>query len=90
MAKSKFGDFKPKNLGAEPAEAQTRGHHASPGVESLSLAELRSLKVPYSSRITVAAQQQLAQLGRAGHSQVDLLGEALNLLFKKHGLPQVA
>jgi hypothetical protein len=50
---------------------------------------LRTIKVPYSSRITVAAQRQLADLGKRGHSQVDLLAQALNLLFKRYGLDQV-
>jgi hypothetical protein len=90
MAKTKFGDFKPKHLGAEPAEVATPTHEAGPDDEDLSVSALYSLKVPYSSRITVSAQRQLARLGRKGHSQVELLAEALNLLFKKHGLEEVA
>jgi hypothetical protein len=91
MAKTKFGDFKPKHLGAEPAEVgATAAHEAGPNDGDLSVTALYSLKVPYSSRITVSAQRQLARLGRKGHSQVDLLAEALNLLFKKHGLEEIA
>ncbi len=48
------------------------------------------IKVPYSSRITYAADLQLKALGKEGHTQVDLLAEAMNLLFKKHGLDEVA
>ena len=48
------------------------------------------IKVPYSSRITYAADLQLKALGKEGHTQVDLLAEALNLLFKQHGLDEVA
>jgi hypothetical protein len=91
MARTKFGDFKPKHLGAEPADVVANpDHEAGPDDGDLSVAALYSLKVPFSSRITVSAQRQLARLGRKGHSQVDLLAEALNLLFKKHGLEEVA
>jgi antitoxin-like ribbon-helix-helix protein len=54
------------------------------------IAALRSVKVPFSSRITVAADQQLKAMAREGRSQTELLAEALNLLFKKHGRNQVA
>lgn len=48
------------------------------------------IKVPYSSRITYAADLQLKALGKEGHTQVELLAEAMNLLFKKHGLEETA
>jgi hypothetical protein len=99
MGKTKFGDFKPKNIGAEPAtvpeakESKDPGERRAPEVRvetSMPMPDLRSVKVPFSSRITVAAQQQLAALGKEGKSQVDLLSEALNLLFKKYKLSEVA
>jgi hypothetical protein len=55
-----------------------------------SAAALKSVKVPYSSRITFGADQQLKGMAKEGRSQTDLLAEALNLLFKKYGLDQIA
>jgi hypothetical protein len=100
----RFGNYKPKNLGPEPAAPsapeQTETEGAAPSAPATTdttadamnaeLAALRSVKVPFSSRITVAADQQLKAMARQGHSQTALLSEALNLLFKKHGLTQVA
>jgi hypothetical protein len=59
---------------------------------STELEALRAIKVPFSSRITAAAERQLKALSREGEgrSQTELLAEALNLLFKKHGRDQVA
>jgi hypothetical protein len=55
------------------------------------LEAMRSVKVSYSCRITFAADQQLKALAvQQQLSQVDLIAEALNLLFKKNGLPEVA
>jgi hypothetical protein len=51
---------------------------------------LRARKVPFSSRITFAAERQLKALAREGTTQTDLLAEALNLLFKKRGLKPLA
>jgi hypothetical protein len=57
-----------------------------------------SIPVPFSTRISFQANQQLASMmepGKAGarrgkkRTKTDLLAEALNLLFKKYGLPQV-
>ena len=98
MAAGKFGNYKPKQLGAEPAEVPIEDARESAATslkktasrDGAVLAELRRLKVPYSSRITVAADQQLKALAKQGHSQVDLLAEALNLLFKKHKIDEVA
>ena len=51
----------------------------------------KSVKVPYSSRLSAAADRQLKELGReGGQSQVDLLSEAVNLLFKKYGFDELA
>lgn len=46
--------------------------------------------VPFSSRISLAADDQLKALNQKGHTNVKLLAEALNLLFKKYGLDQSA
>jgi hypothetical protein len=100
--RGKFGGdaYKPKQLGPEPAAPQPSSATAlgsvSPQPEPVrsnadELAALRSVKVPYSSRITLAADQQLKAMARQGKgSQVDLLAEALNLLFKKYGFDQIA
>lgn len=48
------------------------------------------IKVPYSSRISYAADLQLKALCKEDHTQVDLLAEAMNLLFKKYGLDELA
>lgn len=55
-----------------------------------SVAALRAVKVPFSSRISYAADLQLKALAKEGSSQTDLLAEALNLLFKERGLDEVA
>jgi hypothetical protein len=66
---------------ARPVQAQRR-----PATESIP-----DVKVPYSSRITYAADLQLKALAkRSDRHQTDLLAEALNLLFAKHGLDDVA
>lgn len=95
--KGKFGGdaYKPKQLGPEPADptsADTPAPPSAPTVDAnaAEMAALRSVKVPFSSRITVAADQQLKAMAREGRSQTELLAEALNLLFKKHGKDQVA
>lgn len=101
MSKGKFGGdaYKPKQLGPEPAEPPTAtppvgspapANSAMTSIDAAMLATLRAVKVPFSSRITMAADQQLKGMARQGRSQTDLLAEALNLLFKKHGLEQNA
>ena len=75
--------------GAGPAEpSRAAVVRSAPG----ELEALRNVKVPFSSRITAAAERQLKALSREGEgrSQTELLAEALNLLFKKHGRDQVA
>lgn len=78
--------------GPELREPKTTpsGPSAADAKVAAEIAALRSVKVPFSSRITVAADQQLKAMAREGRSQTDLLAEALNLLFKKHGREQVA
>lgn len=68
------------------------GRHAPATATQSEMAMLRSIRVPFSSRITAAADRQLRALSREGQgtTQTDLLAEALNLLFKKHGRDQVA
>lgn len=100
--KGKFGGdaYKPHQLGPEPAAPPLSSAPPPPaaaepepvrGGKPDELATLRSVKVPYSSRITAAADQQLKAMVREGKgSQVSLLAEALNLLFKKHGRDQNA
>jgi hypothetical protein len=94
--------YQPKNLGAEPAAPAVTSTGGAATDSSLpkgdarttdaaTLAALKTIKVPYSSRLSAAADRQLKELGkRGGHSQVDLLAEAVNLLFKKHGLDELA
>ena len=105
MSKPKrFGgaSYQPKNLGAEPSApapatgATPRkpevpsGANAS-SMDAATLAALKNIKVPYSSRLSAAADRQLRELGkREGRSQVDLLAEAVNLLSKKYGLDELA
>lgn len=77
----KFGgaDYKPAHLGPEPAP------------EPKPAAAQESPKVAFSTRITLAADQQLKALSREeGRSTTFLVGEALNLLFKKRNKPEVA
>lgn len=69
----------------EPPLRRTQPAHAAPSAEAVP-----DIKVPYSSRISYAADLQLKALAKEGHTQVDLLAEALNLLFEKHGLAEVA
>jgi hypothetical protein len=53
--------------------------------------EMLATKVPFSSRVTLAAQRELAAMGREkGLSTVRLLARALNLLFEKEGRKPVA
>jgi hypothetical protein len=73
-----------------PPEAPSARAVASQRLDAATMAALRSVKVPFSSRITVAADQQLKAMAREGRSQTDMLAEALNLLFKKHGRDQLA
>jgi hypothetical protein len=99
---SRFGDYKPGQLGPEPAAPTTASASPPAGTPSApppapsastdaaTIAALRAVKVPFSSRITVAADQQLKAMSREGRSVTDLLAEALNLLFKKHGRDQNA
>ncbi len=51
---------------------------------------LRDVKVQFTSRITYGAAQQLKTMAREGRTTTDLLAEALNLLFKKHGIDETA
>jgi hypothetical protein len=105
MAKGRFGGdaYKPKQLGPEPASAPPQAAllatdplpaaslpSASTQLAEASAAALKSVKVPYSSRISFPADQQLKKMAKEGRSQTELLAEALNMLFKKHGLDQVA
>ena len=106
MSRGKFGgaSYQPKQLGPEPATAPTATQIIEPpspppsppkaeqvdAVAAAELERLRAVKVPFSSRITVAADQQLKAMAREGRSQTDLLAEALNLLFKRHDKPPVA
>jgi hypothetical protein len=105
MAKGRFGGdtYKPQQLGPEPAVAApqtpppasepvkvTAAPSASVPRADASAAALKAVKVPYSSRITYGADQQLKTMAKEGRSQTDLLSEALNLLFKEHGLDQIA
>lgn len=64
---------------------KARPTRTTPAVEAVP-----EIKVPYSSRISYAADLQLRALAKEGYTQVELLAEALNLLFKKHGLDEVA
>jgi len=98
--------YKPKQLGPEPAApaatvAVTTPSEAPPAtpsgrpvaaakLDAATMAALRSVKVPFSSRITVGADQQLKAMAKEGRSVTDLLAESLNLLFKKHGHDQIA
>lgn len=77
----------PGSPSAPPPPASTK---QPPDAAAAELERLRAVKVPFSSRITVAAEQQLKAMAREGRSQTDLLAEALNLLFKRHGKPPVA
>src|SRR3569833_325010 len=97
--KGRFGgsEYKPKGIGPEPVvPSETRpvgSNETSEGSsarDKSALEALKSVKVPFSSRITIAADQQLKAMAREGHSQTSLLAEALNLLFKRHGKDQVA
>jgi hypothetical protein len=106
MAKGRFGGdaYKPKQLGPEPATAvppetpspvpQRVEPQPAPSIavldSAISAAALMAIKVPFSSRITYAADQQLKAMAKEGRSQTDLLAEALNLLFKKNGLDDLA
>ncbi len=55
------------------------------------LTEMLAKKVPFSSRITMAAQRELAALSREKRiATVDLLARALNLLFEAEGRKPVA
>jgi len=55
------------------------------------LDELLATKVPFSSRITLAAQRELAAMAREKRlSTVQLLARALNLLFEANGRRPVA
>lgn len=84
--------YQPKHLGAEPSPpaAGTSAKPKATTMNAATLEALKNVKVPYSSRINVAADQQLKMLAKQGHTQVDLLAEALNLLFKKYGLDELA
>jgi hypothetical protein len=72
-----------------PAAADQPVRKARP-TRTASTEAVPDIKVPYSSRISYAADLQLRALAKEGHTQVDLIAEALNLLFKKHGLDEVA
>jgi hypothetical protein len=57
---------------------------------------IETIRIPFSTRISFQADQQLQVLMDPGRgrtkkrTKTDLLAEALNLLFKKYGMPQVA
>jgi hypothetical protein len=54
------------------------------------LGGLQSVKITITTRVTLAADRQLKILARKSRkTQVDLLGEALNLLFRQNKLPEV-
>ena len=98
--------YKPHQLGPEPASLDATppvaAEASEPAVDKASkgvpaprvvtddTAALRDIKVQFSSRISYSADQQLKALAKQGHTQTDLLAEALNLLFKKHGLDEHA
>jgi len=100
MAKGRFGGdmYKPKGLGPEPAAPNTAVLAASsspaPAVDTVPLltaqpsgvrTRLLSDKVPFASRVSPAAQANLAQLvERTGRPITHLLDEALADLFAKH------
>jgi hypothetical protein len=73
-----------------PAPPSARSVGSAGKLDAATMAALRSVKVPFSSRITVGADQQLKAMAKEGRSVTDLLAEALNLLFKKHGHNQIA
>lgn len=94
-AKGRFGGdaYKPKVMGPEPAMVPpAKGEAAPQGLDAATLAALRGVKVPFASRINIAAERQLKALAKEGEgrTQTDLLAEALNLLFEKHGRDTVA
>jgi hypothetical protein len=79
------------SLPPEPSSPRAESaKRTSDAAATAELERLRAVKVPFSSRITVAAEQQLKAMAREGRSQTDLLAEALNLLFKRHGKRPVA
>jgi hypothetical protein len=77
-------------LEAPPPAPNVRPVATTGKLDAATMAALRSVKVPFSSRITVGADQQLKAMAKEGRSVTDLLAEALNLLFKKHGHDQIA
>jgi antitoxin-like ribbon-helix-helix protein len=77
-----------KAAAPQPSEPEPRA--AQPALTPPPASTVPDIKVPYSSRISYAADLQLKALAKEGHTQVDLLAEALNLLFKKYGVAEVA
>jgi hypothetical protein len=99
MAKGRFGGdaYKPKQLGPEPAAAApalesspSAPVHSPAGPEPAARPGVRTRIlsdkiVPFSSRITPTAQENLVRLvERTGRSVTYLLDEALTDLFAKH------
>ena len=93
--------YKPKQLGPEPAPPAAESPTLSPSLSLLSEAirptprptedhpavrtRVLSDKVPFSSRVSPATQQQLARLvDRTGRPVTHLLDEALTDLFAKY------
>lgn len=77
---------------APPPPPVARKAAAAPAPRPPAPAEdaMRDIKVQFSSRVSYAADQQLKGMAKQGHSQTKLLAEALNMLFKKYGLDEVA
>jgi hypothetical protein len=73
----------------EGQQARASGRKSKSVMDAATLAALRDVKVPFSSRIALTADRQLKELAKEGHTQVDLLAEALNLLFQKYGLDRI-
>jgi hypothetical protein len=77
---------------SDMAETSRQRRPTPPGMPSgTEIDEMLATKVPFSSRITLAAQRELATMGREKRlSTVQLLARALNLLFEKEGRKPVA
>jgi hypothetical protein len=95
--KTRFGGdaYRPKGLGPEPATSVPPAADPAASVplalDLATLAALKGIRVPFASRVTVVAERQLKALATEwDRTQTDLLAEALNLLFEKHGKNKVA
>jgi hypothetical protein len=74
---------------AESSPERARSY--APKLSTTELGEMLATKVPISTRITMAAQRELAALSREkGLPTVELLSRALNLLFESEGRHPVA